>query len=103
MDSEEMTKQPHLILEGIKISEVEKNVETREHFFRYETNGGDRAFAATLLTDIILHELQEGDGENGGRGSLENCRGDIWNFLFFNGKYYYADLEFTITEKQEIF
>lgn len=103
MDSNESKRHPHLILEGMRITELAKNIEEREHFFRYETKGGDRAFAASLLTDIIIHELCEGDGENLGKGFLENCRGDIWNFLFLDGKYQYADLEFSITEKQSIF
>jgi hypothetical protein len=78
-------------------------VEGFEHyrftFFRYEMSGSDRSFAATLLTEVVLHELGCGDNENHGLGDLKNCQGDIWNHLFHDGSYRYADLLFTIKEK----
>ena len=89
----------HLILEGVKITKLDGNTESREHFFRYETLDDDKAFAATILTEVVLHELGDGDGENENLGSLKNCRGDIWNFLYHHGQYSYADLTFTIREK----
>ena len=89
----------HLVLEGMKITKLNDHTEEREHFFRYETPDLDKVFAATLLTEGVLHELGDGDGENGGTGSLKNCRGDIWNFLFHHGHYSYADFLFSIEEK----
>lgn len=89
----------HLILEGMKITKLDRNIESREHFFKYETLDNDKAFAATILTEVVLHELEDGDGENGNLGNLKNCRGDIWNFLCYHGQYSYADLIFTIREK----
>lgn len=86
----------HLILEGIKITKLNEYTESREHFFRYETLDSDKAFAATILTEVVLHELGDGDGENENHGSLKNCRGDIWNSLYHHGHYSYADLTFTI-------
>ena len=89
----------HLILEGMKITKLDRNIESREHFFKYETLDNDKAFAATILTEVVLHELGDGDGENENHRSLKNCRGDIWNFLYHHGQYSYADLVFTIREK----
>jgi len=93
------TFENHMILEGMKITNLDRNTESREHFFRYEMLDNDKAFAATILTEVVLHELVDGDGENENHGSLKNCRGDIWNFLYHHGQYSYADLIFTIKEK----
>lgn len=59
----------------------------------------ERHEAVMWLADEVIRQLQDGDGENGGKGSLKNCYGDIWNSLFNVGKYYYADLVFSITER----
>jgi len=59
----------------------------------------ERHEAVRWLADEVIRQLKDGDGENGGKGSLKNCYGDIWNYLFNGGKYYYADLVFSITER----
>ena len=59
----------------------------------------ERHEAVRWLADEVIRQLQEGDGENGGKGSLKNCYGDIWNCLFNNGRFDYADLIFAITER----
>lgn len=88
----------HLVLEGMKMTNLDEQTESREHFFRYETLDNDKAFAATILTEVIMHELGDGDGENEGIESLANCRIDIWKSLYYKGQYSYADLMFRIDE-----
>jgi hypothetical protein len=48
------------------------------------------------IADLIIQELGDGDGENGGYGSLRNCYGDIFNYLMRGGSYFYADMVFMI-------
>jgi hypothetical protein len=88
----------HLILEGSKTTKLDEYTESTECFFRYEVLDNDKAFAATILTEVVLHELGDGDGENENHGSLKNCRGDIWNCLYHHGHYSYANLTFAIKE-----
>ena len=59
----------------------------------------ERHEAVRWLADEVIRQLGDGDGENGGKGSLKNCYGGIWNYLYDGGKYYYADLVFSITER----
>lgn len=51
--------------------------------------------ACDMMTGIILAELGHGDGENGGKGDLENCANEIYQFLL-KGRYVYADCEFEV-------
>ena len=53
--------------------------------------------AARIMADAVIRELGDGDGENGGLGSLKNCYGDIFNSFLFSGHYEYADCRFTMT------
>lgn len=52
--------------------------------------------AAKLMADAVIRELGDGDGENGGRGSLKNCYGEIVDCFIRGKKYVYADCEFSI-------
>ena len=53
--------------------------------------------AARILADAVIRELGDGDGENGGCGSLKNCYGDMVECFISGNAYYYADCEFYIT------
>jgi len=74
---------------------VKENGEETILFYRMPA---EKHEACTFLADCIIRELGDGDGENGGRGSLKNCYGDIWNALFFTGHYEYADCRFAVHE-----
>ena len=52
--------------------------------------------AAKLIADAVIRELGDGDGENGGHGSLKNCYGEIVDCFIRRKKYVYADCEFSI-------
>ena len=64
--------------------------------FLYWEFRGSLAEAANIMADAVLRELGDGDNENGGSGSLENCRGDIFNAFMSTGHYEYADCRFEI-------
>ena len=57
---------------------------------------GSAKDAADFMTEFVLNELGDGDGENGGRGSLKNCRDEIRDILCRDGFYSYADCFFRI-------
>lgn len=67
-----------------------------KELFRITHFSGNLAKAAKYMTERVLQELGDGDGENGGKGSLENCYGDIFNVFMGSGRYCYADCVFTI-------
>lgn len=52
--------------------------------------------AAKIMADVVIRELHDGDGENGGSGSLKNCYGEIFNSFLFTGHYEYADCRFVM-------
>jgi len=52
--------------------------------------------AADIMSNAVIRELGAGDNENGGSGSLKNCRGDIFNAFMSTGHYEYADCRFEI-------
>lgn len=52
--------------------------------------------AAKLMADVVIRELGDGDGENGGRGSLKNCYGEIVDCFIRGKQYIYADCTFSI-------
>lgn len=64
-------------------------------FMKYDFNGMISE-AAKFMTDAVIRQLGDGDNENGGRGSLRNCYGDIFNCFLSDGHYEYADCEFSI-------
>lgn len=74
-----------------------RKISTKELFYT-QNYTGSLTDACRVLTDVILNELQDGDGENGGMGSLKNCYGDIWDDLWRCGNYSYADCEFDIVK-----
>ena len=53
--------------------------------------------AAKLMADAVIRELGDGDGENGGSGSLKNCYGEIFNSFICGHGYTYADCQFFMT------
>lgn len=57
----------------------------------------DLAEAAKIMADVVIRELHDGDGENGGSGSLKNCYGEIFNCFMRGHGYTYADCEFFMT------
>lgn len=52
--------------------------------------------AIQVLVGWVIYELGDGDGENGGKGSLKNCVEEIWNEIYHTGRYEYADMIFTM-------
>lgn len=58
--------------------------------------------AARLMADVVLRELGDGDGENGGDGSLRNCYGEIFNCFMSGHGYTYADCQFFITPVHQV-
>lgn len=64
-------------------------------FLRYDFNG-TLSEAAKFMADIVLREVGEGDGENGGKGNLSNCYGEIYSAFNFDGHYEYADCSFSL-------
>ena len=47
----------------------------------------------------LFEELGDGDGENGGEGSLWRCAKEIYDCLASGGHYCYADMEWWIEEE----
>lgn len=87
-----MKEKKHYIMQGVRRN---GNVENTIAFCGCPCEYHE---AVTWLADAVIRELGDGDGENGGKGSLKNCYGDIWNALYDTGRYDYADCRFTITE-----
>lgn len=65
----------------------------QECFFKLDFHGELRD-AAKILADVVLAELGDGDGENGGYGDLKNCYGSIIDSFVRTGHYEYADCRF---------
>ena len=55
-----------------------------------------RAKCCAMCADLILDEIGDGDGENGGAGSLRNLWDDIFEMLLDKGVYEYADCKFQV-------
>lgn len=56
-----------------------------------------------MMNNVMFHiftTLGNGDGENGGKGSLWHCAGEIYDILESGKHYSYADKEWW-TEKME--
>ena len=62
----------------------------------------DTSEAARIMTDVVLRELHDGDGENGGSGPLKNCYGEIFNCFMRGHHYGYADCEFFMTPVHQV-
>ena len=45
--------------------------------------------------------MGDGDGENGGKGSLKNCIDEIAEYFLVAGNYAYADCIFRLREVKE--
>ncbi len=68
--------------------EGDGGAETTETTYR---EFGDKDEALDWLVGKLFNELGDGDGENGGRGSLRNCENDIRAVLGDFRPYFYAD------------
>lgn len=68
----------------------------KEETILYSRFVGSKYEACKFLADFVMQEMGDGDSENGGKGSLKNCYGDIFNALMAHGNYQYADCVFTI-------
>lgn len=68
-----------------------------------DEGGGFRLLGAAVesLLEVLYGELGDGDGENGGKGSLRNCRGEIEDTLKAGTVYTYADCAFWV-ETEEV-
>jgi len=72
------------------VLECKKNGE--DYFtFRYK---GSKRVASQFSADLVISELGDGDGENGGKGSLRNCVKEIAERFFACRRYSYADCIF---------
>ena len=69
--------------------------EGTDHIYR-QPFIGDKHEACETLAKVILNLMGDGDNENGGKGSLKNCRDEIVTTLELNDSYSYADWEFRI-------
>lgn len=71
----------------------------KEYFsFQYH---GNRKDASRFSAGLVISELGDGDGENGGKGSLRNCIDEIAKAFEHGGNYCYADCEFVLAEVEE--
>jgi len=61
---------------------------------RAEFDNLDRA--VDWLTEQLFEELGDGDGENGGKGSLRNCETEIRETLTQLNPYTYANTKFQV-------
>lgn len=75
---------------GVWVLECKKNGE--DYFtFRYK---GEKRVASQFSADLVITELGDGDGENGGKGSLRNIVKEISETFFDTGRYAYGDCVF---------
>lgn len=80
--------------EGVFALECRKD--GKEYFsFVYR---GDKETACKFCADLVISEMGDGDGENGGKGSLKNCIDEIAKMFEDGGRYCYADCTFDIRE-----
>jgi len=80
--------------EGVFALECRKD--GKEYFsFVYR---GDKETACMFCADLVISVMHDGDGENGGKGSLKNCYVDIVNAFLKGGRYEYADCTFDLRE-----
>ena len=59
---------------------------------------GKKEIACKFCADLVIAEMGDGDGENGGKGSLKNCIDDIVKAFLECGGYAYADCTFDLRE-----
>lgn len=62
---------------------------------------GEKSNACKFSADLVISELGDGDGENGGKGSLKNCIGEIADCFMTSGTYNYANCVFSFSEVTE--
>ena len=80
-----------------KLEAYRQNDEGQKSTILYYDVYCDLHEAARIMTDVVIRELHDGDGENGGSGSLKNCYGEIFNCFMCGHQYGYADCVFFIT------
>jgi len=71
-----------------------------EEYFSFQYHG-NRKDASRFCAGLVISELGDGDGENGGKGSLKNCIDEIAKAFEHGGNYCYADCEFVLAEVEE--
>lgn len=77
----------------------ECKLDGKDYFtFKYR---GKKINACKFSADLVISELGDGDGENGGKGSLKNCIDDIVTCFMAGHSYYYADCVFSFREVTE--
>ena len=80
--------------EGVWLLECKKD--GKDYFtFKYR---GKKSNACKFSADLVISELGDGDGENGGKGSLKNCIDDIVRYFMAGCNYFYADCVFKFRE-----
>ena len=62
---------------------------------------GTKKDACRFSADLVISEMGDGDGENGGKGSLKNCIDEIAEYFLVAGNYAYADCIFRLREDKE--
>lgn len=83
--------------EGVFVLECKKD--GKEYFtFKYR---GTKKAASRFSADLVISEMGDGDGENGGKGSLKNCIDEIAEYFLVAGNYAYADCIFRLREVKE--
>lgn len=91
---------------GWEMGEIKVNVKPQETQWFLAGKGTDHTYrqpfignkheACETLANVILNLMGDGDNENGGKGSLKNCRDEIITTLEMYNSYSYADWEFYI-------
>ena len=83
--------------EGVFVLECKKD---GKEYFTFEYRGTKKD-ACRFSADLVISVMGDGDGENGGNGSLKNCIDEIAEYFLVAGNYAYADCIFRIREVKE--
>lgn len=83
--------------EGVFVLECKKD---GKEYFTFEYRGTKKS-ACRFSADLVISEMGDGDGENGGKGSLKNCIDEIAEYFRVAGNYAYADCIFRLREVKE--
>lgn len=83
--------------EGVFVLECKKD---GKEYFTFEYRGTKKD-ACRFSADLVISVMGDGDGENGGKGSLKNCIDEIAEYFLVAGNYAYADCIFRLREVKE--
>lgn len=75
----------HILINGTHFKQTYNNLDDCMHW---------------MMQNIYSH-LGNGDGKNGGKGSLWHCASEIYNTIKYGGIYEYADCRFWVTAEEE--